>query len=86
MRTKKPIKIEVIRGRADKDEIMKAKEQGKEPRAAVAGEVLMAYPDPHRTQYYKIYRTFKTGNRDPRPILIPKKDCRIVKEAKPNAN
>ena len=78
MRPSKPVKIEVIRGNADPEDIAKAEKLGRNVRAAITGEILEAYPDPHRTKYYKVYRKFSSGNRDPRPILIPKKDCRIV--------
>ena len=69
MRTKPPVKVEVIRARHDEDE---------PTRKPKKGEILTAYPDPYNTKFYKIYRNSRNGNRDPRPILILKKDCKIL--------
>lgn len=64
MRTKPPIKVKITVSRDPENK-----------RMPQAGEVFEAYADPHRLKYYKVYRTFKTGRRDQRVILVPKKDC-----------
>jgi hypothetical protein len=50
----------------------------KETEAVQAGKKYIARPSRQNPKFFKIYRTNKNGNIDYRPILIPKKDCKII--------
>ena len=65
MRTKPKVKIQITRARESRPHLYE-------------GDIYEATPAP-RKNYFKIYRTNKNGNRNQAPILIPRKDCKVIK-------